>query len=305
MTWPKYGVESLGSGVIQWASAEHLRGADRVCQRRKVRCSTEAFLLEKSVQNAPKSLPVGVIDGAYLGSLTKTCTKCGETKTLDAFSLDRKFGPMGRVARCKPCVREYTRAHYRRNLERERVRKEEYRRTHRAQRSEAARAYREANKETIREKGREYERKNKDIIAARRKAKYPERKHLLAARNKRWAEANPEKVLEKGRRWSRNNLDKVAAKCSRRRARLANASWANKGAVRAVYAEAARLSKTTGERHHVDPIYPLRGETVCGLNVEGNLRVVSASVNLLKKNKLPGFLAHELWDPNGPDVFHE
>lgn len=261
--------------------------------------------MEKSVQNAPESLPVGVVDGAYLGSLTKTCTKCGQVKGVGDFSLDRKLGPTGRVARCKSCVREYTRAHYYRNLEREKLRKAEYRRTHADKLSVAAREYREANRESIRERRREYESKNKEAIYTRRKAKYPERKHLLAARNKAWAEANPEKVLEKGRRWSRNNLDKVAAKCSRRRARLASAKWANKAAITAVYAEASRLSRLTGEPHHVDHLYPLRGKTVCGLHVAENLRVVRASVNLLKKNKMPGVLSHELWDPEDEDVFYE
>lgn len=32
----------------------------------------------------------------------KTCTKCGETKPLDAFSRDRRRKD-GRLARCKPC----------------------------------------------------------------------------------------------------------------------------------------------------------------------------------------------------------
>lgn len=35
--------------------------------------------------------------------MTKTCTKCGDTKPLDAFYRN-KSGRDGRVARCKPCV---------------------------------------------------------------------------------------------------------------------------------------------------------------------------------------------------------
>jgi hypothetical protein len=55
--------------------------------------------------------------------------------------------------------------------------------------------------------------------------------------------------------------------------------WANLERIREVYA-----SRIPGE--HVDHIIPIRGETVCGLHVENNLRVISAEENLRKSNKL-------------------
>lgn len=49
--------------------------------------------------------------------ITKTCTRCGETKPLDGFSRDGRLDPdnpihYGRRARCYDCIREYQKAHY-------------------------------------------------------------------------------------------------------------------------------------------------------------------------------------------------
>ena len=47
-----------------------------------------------------------------------------------------------------------------------------------------------------------------------------------------------------------------------------------------------RMSETTGERYVVDHIVPLQGETVSGLHVPWNLRVITQVENLAKSNKL-------------------
>ena len=80
--------------------------------------------------------------------MSKTCTKCGETKSLDDFHRN-KDGAGGRRPDCKECVREYTRRYYEENRDKVRERK------HR---------YREENRDKIRECQRRYYEENRDIL---------------------------------------------------------------------------------------------------------------------------------------------
>ena len=74
------------------------------------------------------------------------------------------------------------------------------------------------------------------------------------------------------------------------RARQANQAkatppWANPGAIRGVYAQAKHLESLDGIPRHVDHIIPLKHRLVCGLHVESNLQILSASENVRKNNK--------------------
>lgn len=53
-----------------------------------------------------------------------------------------------------------------------------------------------------------------------------------------------------------------------------------------IYDEAKEATRVTGIAHHVDHIIPLRGKLVSGLHVPWNLRVIPATENCAKGNRV-------------------
>jgi hypothetical protein len=115
------------------------------------------------------------------------------------------------------------------------------------------------------------------------------RKRKAVARAAAWQKANPEKVKQSAKAGRQQNKEREAAKVQRRNAAKIQAipSWANHEAINRHYANARYLTEITGHQHHVDHIIPLRGETVCGLHVENNLRAIPHFLNTRKGNSLP------------------
>ena len=126
-----------------------------------------------------------------------------------------------------------------------------------------------------------------------------DRKHEWYAKNheqvKQAAATRPLHVKrEYQKTWKENNVVWVRAdtKARRRKHRDATPPWLTrkqKSEIRQLYQIAITMTQTTGERYVVDHIVPLRGESVCGLHVPWNLRVITREENLIKSNK---HLAH-------------
>lgn len=99
-----------------------------------------------------------------------------------------------------------------------------------------------------------------------------------------------EEILEKKRIWRGSNRHAVQAQTAKRRSSKINAtpSWLTDRQyleIKSFYLTATVATKTTGIKHHVDHVIPLRGKLVCGLHVPWNLMVVTAKENLSKGNR--------------------
>lgn len=184
--------------------------------------------------------------------MNKKCTKCEIIKPIDEFSRDN-HRPDGKCVRCKACRRLAYLA-------------------------------------------------NKEVVAAASAKHYRDNKGRHDELSLAYYYANQRRRSEKMAEWYRNNVELVAAnvaayraahpgfgaaKTAQRRAHEIKATppWANIDAIKAIYLEAARLTRVTGVPHHVDHIVPLRGKNVCGLHVEGNLQILTAKENVSKSNK--------------------
>lgn len=109
------------------------------------------------------------------------------------------------------------------------------------------------------------------------------------ARVAAWILAHPDRRRAIARAYVNTHPAKLNANTAKRRALKLQAtpSWANHAAIRAVYAEAARLTRETGTTHHVDHYYPLVSPIVCGLHVEQNLQILTKVQNHRKSNHHP------------------
>lgn len=81
--------------------------------------------------------------------------------------------------------------------------------------------------------------------------------------------------------------ERAAARFARRRASKLQRmpAWADKRKIAAIYANARKISISSGISYHVDHVVPLQGPNVCGLHVEHNLEIVTGVVNQAKGNR--------------------
>jgi hypothetical protein len=138
----------------------------------------------------------------------------------------------------------------------------------------------------------EWQRKNPDKVRAYSKkwaAGHPQERSAAVAS---WRDRNPEKVAgmsnRAGAKWSRENSGARNALTSFTRAKRLGGfvAWADRGQIRNIYMEAARLTRETGVAHEVDHVLPLRGELVSGLHVHQNLRITTQFENRSKGRRV-------------------
>ena len=250
----------------------------------------------------------GLIGGVELGvsasaQLAK-CRVCGEVKAQSDF-YPSKTHKTGHASRCKRCDLAASKARWDATPDKVRESNQKWYQAN----AEKARSDAKERRKALSESNPEYrkERYWKDPATAReRSRKWAEANpKKVAASKSAWQDANRAKVYASTRRWALANPDKVAAYRRARQAGPASVAWVSQDDITDFYGRARRLTEVTGVKQHVDHVFPLAGKTVCGLHVPTNLRVIGAMPNRMKGNKLPGDLQEQLWDPHGPDVFHE
>lgn len=156
----------------------------------------------------------------------------------------------------------------------------------RAYHREYMRARHASNPDLAREASRRWREKNKDRSKERCRQWRAANRERVADYNRDWKKANPDYQAS----WRDENLDRARAYLANYRGRKAHATpaWADAEKIAAIYAEATRLTAATGIPHEVDHEIPLNGRNVCGLHVESNLRVITASANRKKGNRFDG-----------------
>ena len=168
--------------------------------------------------------------------------------------------------------------------------------------NERARIYREKNPEKVQESGLRSRLKHSDRVAeTKRKYRQNNPEKVKAARKLAY-EKNRENELATAREYKIRNKEELAAKAARRlqenphlnrffrsqrRANEKNAKpiWHDSKAVKALHAQAVKLSQETGFDWHVDHIVPLKSDLVCGLHWHGNMQLLPASLNQSKSNR--------------------
>lgn len=133
-------------------------------------------------------------------------------------------------------------------------------------------------------------RANKDKASADRKIYRNANKNKLNSYQREWRKANNETVVIQRRAYQKSyqeaNPEKQAFYSVKRYATKLQATpeWFEDELVQQIYSAKYRLNELWGTNFEVDHVYPLRGDTVCGLHCHANLQLLDKSINASKGN---------------------
>ncbi len=221
---------------------------------------------------------------AHESAAVKQCKRCGIEKALTAFQVNKRSDGSGKHSpTCKRC---YLDAHNERYAANEHIRT--------ARKAHAARWFAQ-NLERKRETDALRYAAKRDVILEQKKQYHTKN---YAAQIKPYKDAylaKPE-VIESRREYQKqyhvsyyaeHKTDYLAKFVARRSAKdKAMPKWADRYVMAGLYRAARDLTQKTGIRHEVDHIVPLQSDTVCGLHVEHNLRIITRLENRRKGNRL-------------------
>lgn len=104
----------------------------------------------------------------------------------------------------------------------------------------------------------------------------------------RWRDSNREYLNKKNNCYYRDNKEKSLIHSKQYAERMKRATLRGFGTyslLRSFQEKAKAMTNTTGIKHSVDHIIPLKGELVSGLHVPWNMRVITLDENLRKGSK--------------------
>jgi hypothetical protein len=136
----------------------------------------------------------------------------------------------------------------------------------------------------------DYDSRNRNEIRARGRARYWEDPEFFSQKHKKWRIDNPGKDSEITKRWAKANPGKVLQYVARRRwVRNKSKAYLTPSQLVQVenfYIVAKALTAASNKVYQVDHIYPLRGQSSCGLHVPWNLQILTREENIKKSNKI-------------------
>jgi len=123
----------------------------------------------------------------------KTCSKCGERKSLLYFAIDKRSSD-GRIGACKTCRSRESSKYYYQNREQILIKVKEYQETHKKDRSVYFKNYQRDHKEHLKKVAERWYKKNKKAIKKRSLKYYHENKEACRIRRGLWSEKNKEEI---------------------------------------------------------------------------------------------------------------
>jgi len=184
---------------------------------------------------------------------TQVCTKCRLEKPLSEYYFRKDTQKHRRD--CQDCRSKYNKTYHK-----------AYRKANLEKRRANNKAWREANPERWRASARAWVKNN---LEKRRAADIA------------WRKANAEKHRASVRAWAKNNPEKRRSYVAKRRAAKLKATpaWADLREIQDFY-------EACPPGHHIDHIFPLISDKMCGLHVRSNLQYLPAKENIRKKNNV-------------------
>ncbi|MBA7580643.1 hypothetical protein ES695_13290 [Candidatus Atribacteria bacterium 1244-E10-H5-B2] len=131
----------------------------------------------------------------------KTCPKCGETKFIFKFSLDKR-NLDGRTNVCKACRSREGLNHYYQNRSKRLIQSREYSKANKENRSIYSKEYRKKNKEHLKKLSGKWYKSNKRKIKKRNLKYYQENLEACQIRRGLWIEKNKERIREYNREYN-------------------------------------------------------------------------------------------------------